>query len=195
VLIDGIDYFAVDMRRRLYRRAAELGVPAIMAGPMGFGAAWLIFGPQSMSFDEYFNLKDGQSEIDQLIAFTVGLAPAGAHVAYMDLSRVNLSQRYGPSSGLACRLCAGVAAAEALKLILKRGAVRYVPCYAQFDAYRGVFRRGRLWGGNRHPVQLAKRWWLKRRAATMLSRPTDVSNGGTNSTSSRRPTNSVHAEA
>ena len=105
--------------------------------------------------------------MEQLAAFTVGLAPAALHFPYVDISRVNIAEQYGPSVGLACELCAGVAAAEALKLLLDRGGVRPVPHYAQFDAYRGKFRRGRLWGGNRHPLQRLKRWWLLRTVARM----------------------------
>lgn len=167
LLLDGIDYFALDMRRRLYRRAAQLGLPAIMAGPMGFSVSWLVFDPSGMSFDRYFDLHDHQSEMEQLIAFTVGLSPSGLHVPYLDLNRVNLAEKYGPSAGLACELCAGVAAAESLKLLLGRGGVRFVPQYAQFDAYRTLLRRRTLWGGNRHPVQQLKRQILKRRVARM----------------------------
>lgn len=168
VLIDGIDYFAIQMRRRLYRRAAERGIPAVMAGPMGFGTSWLVFTPNGMSFDRYFDLHDGQTEVDQLIAFTVGLSPAGLHVPYVDMNHVNLAEQYGPSSGLACALCAGVAAAEAVKLLLNRGTIRPVPQYAQFDPYRGRFRKGTMAGGNRHPVQRIKRWFLQGKVAKMM---------------------------
>lgn len=162
LLVDGIDYFAIAMRRRLYRAAAAHGIPAIMAGPVGCSAAWLVFTGAGMPFDRYFDLHDGQTEFEQLAAFTVGLAPAALQFPYVDLGRVNLDEQYGPSVGLACELCAGVAGAEALKLLLGRGSVRPVPQYAQFDAYRGRFRRGRLLGGNRHPLQRLKRWWLLR---------------------------------
>lgn len=170
LLLDGIDYFAVAMRRVLYRAAAERGIPAVMAGPVGCSAAWLVFDPRGMSFDRYFDLADGQDELEQLASFAVGLAPAGLHVPYLDLTRVNLAEQYGPSVGLACELCAGVAAAEALKLLLGRGRVRTVPHYAQFDAYRGKLSRGRLWGGNRHPLQRLKRWWLLQRVARSIAR-------------------------
>ncbi|MBL8848325.1 MAG: ThiF family adenylyltransferase, partial [Planctomycetaceae bacterium] len=167
LLIDGIDYFAIDMRRKLYRAAAQRGIPAVMAGPVGCSTAWLVFTRDGMPFDRYFDLHDGQSEMEQLAAFTVGLAPAALHFPYVDISRVNIAEQYGPSVGLACELCAGVAGAEALKLLLNRGGVRPVPHYAQFDAYRARFRRGRLWGGNRHPLQRLKRWWLLRTVASM----------------------------
>jgi molybdopterin/thiamine biosynthesis adenylyltransferase len=168
LLVDGIDYFAIGMRRRLYRRAAELGIPAIMAGPMGFGVAWLVFDPGGMTFDRYFDLDDDQSETEQLIAFTVGLAPAGLHLPYMDLSRVNVAERYGPSAGLACHLCAGVASAEAVKLLLGRGRVSFVPAFAQFDAFRCKLRRGHLRHGNRGPAQRLKRAWLTRRMRRLM---------------------------
>ncbi|MBX3441585.1 MAG: ThiF family adenylyltransferase [Planctomyces sp.] len=169
LLVDGIDYFALDMRRRLYRAAAAKGIPAIMAGPMGFGVSWLVFDPQGMPFDRYFDMHDGQSDVDRLIAFTVGLSPAGLHAPYVDMNYVNLREKYGPSSGLACALCAGVAAAESLKLLLGRGAVRCVPKFAQFDPYRGRLRQRTLWGGNRHPLQRLKRWVLRGRVAKLLA--------------------------
>jgi hypothetical protein len=62
-------------------------------------------------------------------------------------------------------LCSGVAAAEAIKILLGRGPVRAAPWYFQFDAYRLKFRRGRLRAGNRHPWQRVKRRWLLRRFA------------------------------
>ena len=169
LLIDGIDYFAIDMRRKLYRAAAARGIPAIMAGPVGCSAAWLVFTRDGMPFDRYFDLHESQTELEQLAAFTVGLAPAALHFPYVDLSRVNIAEQYGPSVGLACELCAGVAGAEALKLLLDRGDVRPVPTYAQFDAYRGKFRRRMLRGGNRHPLQQLKRWWLMRTVARMTA--------------------------
>lgn len=168
LLIDGIDYFAIAMRRQLYRAAAQRGIPAVMAGPVGCSAAWLVFTHGGMAFDRYFDLADGQTEFEQLAAFSVGLAPAALQFPYVDMSRVNLAEQYGPSVGLACQLCAGVAGAEALKLLLGRGTVRPVPHYAQFDAYRGRFRRGRLLAGNRHPLQRLKRWWLLRTVGRML---------------------------
>ena len=68
----------------------------------------------------------------------------------------------GPCSALACDLCAGVAAAEVLKILLGRKPLR-APGYAQFDAYRRLFREGRHRAGNRHPVQRLRRYVLRRR--------------------------------
>jgi len=54
---------------------------------------------------------------------------------------------------MACQLCAGIAATEALKILLRRGRVYAAPVSMQFDAYRG--RLARVWRpwGNRSPWQ------------------------------------------
>jgi molybdopterin/thiamine biosynthesis adenylyltransferase len=163
LFIDGIDFFSIDLRRVLFRKAANLGIYGITAGPIGFSTAWLVFSPNGMSFDRYFDLHDEMTRHESLVAFAVGLTPAATQMRYMDLRQVDLDRRTGPSTIAACQLCAGVAAVEAFKILTGRGVVRPAPCYFQFDPYRLVFRQGRLWCGNRHPWQRLKRWWLARR--------------------------------
>src|SRR5262249_45278841 len=60
VLVDGIDFFALESRRLLFREARRRGIWAVTAGPLGFSTAWLVFDPKGMSFDDYFDLHDGQ---------------------------------------------------------------------------------------------------------------------------------------
>ncbi len=163
VFVDGIDFFAIEARRLLFREARHRGIWAVTAGPVGFSTAWLVFDPNGMSFDEYFDLHNGMDRWEQIIAFAVGLAPRATHLRYLDLSAVDPQSGRGPSAGLACQLCAGVAAAETMKILLNRSPIRAAPHYGQFDAYRGVLRTGRLRWGNRHPMQRFKRWYLRRR--------------------------------
>ena len=163
LFVDGIDFFEIDIRRLLFRLAAERGRHAITAGPIGFGTAWLIFAPGSMSFDRYFDFSDRMQEVDKIAAFAIGLAPRGLQREYMSMKSLNLADRTGPSSSLGCQLASGVLAAEAIKVILGRKSILAAPYYQQFDAYFGRFVRGRLLGGNRNPVQRLKRWVLARR--------------------------------
>ncbi|MBI3323714.1 MAG: ThiF family adenylyltransferase [Candidatus Omnitrophica bacterium] len=163
VVVDGLDFFRIDVRRLLFRRARERGVPVVTCGPLGFGVAMLIFMPEGPSFDEFFAIHDGMEEREQLARFAVGLAPAGLHVPYLDLRAVRLRERRGPSCIIAMNLCAGVAAVEVLNLVLKRRKPWAVPRYLQFDAYRQQFRRGTLVLGNRHPWQQVKLWVLKQK--------------------------------
>ncbi len=163
VVLDGVDFFSFDARRLLFREARQRGLWAITAGPVGFSAAWLLFDPQGMDFDTYFDMHDGMPPVDQYAAFAIGLAPAGTHWPYLDLSEVKRKAARGPSAGLACQLCSGIAAVETAKVILGRKPLRPAPCYAQFDAYRCLLRRGRLIWGNRGPLQRLKRAILRRR--------------------------------
>jgi hypothetical protein len=54
---------------------------------------------------------------------------------------------------MACQLCAGSAATEALKILLKRGKALAAPYGYQFDAYRNKFTRTWRPGGNNNPIQ------------------------------------------
>lgn len=160
VLVDGIDAFEIDLRRLLFRKARERGIYALGAGPVGFSTVWVIFSPEGMSFDRYFDLSDGMTGVESFAAYVVGMAPSMLQRGYMDLAFLDYRNRTGPSAGLACHLASGVVAAEVLKILLGRGSVHVAPVYHQFDAYRGRFVRRRLFGGNRHPFQMIKRYWL-----------------------------------
>lgn len=163
VLVDGIDFFALPTRRLLFQEARRRGIWAVTAGPLGFSTAWLVFSPTGMSFDDYFDMNDRMDALDLIAAFAVGLAPRATHMRYLDLASVDIRSGRGPSAALACQLCAGVTAAELVKILLGRAPIRVAPAYSQFDAYRQVLRKGRLWLGNRHPLQRLKRWVFRRR--------------------------------
>ena len=151
--VDGLDFFAFDARERIFAACHAAGVPAITTAPIGMGVALLNFVPGGMSFEEYFCL-DGVAESEKSVRFLVGLSPAMLHRGYLaDSSYVDFAQARGPSTAMACQLCAGVAATEALKILLKRGKVYAAPVGMQFDAYRNKLKRTwRPWG-NRNPLQ------------------------------------------
>ena len=164
IVVDGIDFFAFDIRRLIFNRARAMGIPVVTAGPVGFSAAMLVFMPdQGMSFDEYFAIRDDMSLEEKLLAFLVGLAPRAAQRDYIDPNRIDLYARQGPSVAAACQLCAAVAATEAVRIVLKRPGVRPVPAYFQYDPLVRKFHRGRLRAGNRHPWQRFKLNRLKSR--------------------------------
>ena len=151
--LDSYDFFAFAVRQKTFARCAELAIPATTAAPLGMGTAVLNFLPGQMTFEEYFQWGQ-RGEDEKAVRFLVGLAPAGLHRPYLVVpSAVNLAERRGPSTIMACQLCAGVAATEALKILLRRGGVRAAPHGMQFDAYRGKLVRTWRPGGNRHPLQ------------------------------------------
>jgi molybdopterin/thiamine biosynthesis adenylyltransferase len=150
--VDGLDFFAFDARERVFDHCARQGIPAITVAPLGMSAALLNFLPDRMRFEDYFQLA-GRPELEKAVRFLVGLAPALLHRHYLaDKSRVDLRARKGPSTIMACELCAGVAASEALKILLGRGKVWAAPHGIQFDGYRNKLAHTWRPGGNRNPI-------------------------------------------
>jgi molybdopterin/thiamine biosynthesis adenylyltransferase len=153
--VDGLDAFAFEAREMVFAYCAARKIPAITVAPLGMSAALMNFMPGRMTFEEYFQLG-GCSEVEKSIRFLIGVAPSLLHRKYLvDRTRVNLQERRGPSTGLACQLCSGIASGEALKILLGRGKVWAAPHAFQFDAYRN--RLAHTWrpGGNRHPLNRA----------------------------------------
>jgi len=151
--VDGLDFFAMAARRAVFAACARLGIPAVTAAPLGMGAALLNFLPGGMTFDEYFGMA-GVNENEQLLRFFVGLAPAGLQQRYLvDPSSIDLAGHRGPSTAMGCELCAGVAASQALKILLNRGVVLAAPHGLQYDAYLNRLRHTWRPGGNRNPLQ------------------------------------------
>ncbi|MFQ5699351.1 MAG: ThiF family adenylyltransferase [Myxococcota bacterium] len=162
LVIDGLDFFALPARRVLYRAAREHGVPVVVAAPLGFSGTLHVFRVESMSFDEYFDLHDGQDPYDQYVNFLLGLAPAGLHATYTDISTADPATGRGPSSIIGTQLAACVAGAEAIRILLGRGPSFEAPRYLQVDVYRHRMCSRRLRGGCRHPLQRLKKLFLKR---------------------------------
>ncbi len=163
VYLDGLDFFALDIRRRVFAQCAAAGIAATTVAPLGMGAALLNFVPGGMTFDEYFGLE-GRPEHEQALRFLVGLSPAMLQMSYLvDPSRVDLASRRGPSTMIGTQLCSGIAAAQVLKLILRRGPVVAAPTGLHFDAYRNRLKRTWRPGGNANPMQRLLLAFAKRR--------------------------------
>jgi len=151
--VDGLDFFVFDAREAMYKACERLRIPAVIAAPLGMGAAVVNILPGRMSFEEFFRFE-GVSDEEKALRFLLGLSPAMLQRGYLvDKSTVDLAARRGPSTAMACQLCAGVAATEALKILLGRGEVRGAPHGYQFDAYRNKLVHTWRPGGNRNPLQ------------------------------------------
>lgn len=154
--VDSLDFFAFDTRRAVFAACERKGIPAITAAPLGMGVAFLAFMPGKMSFESFFQME-GHSDFEQGLRFLLGLAPARLHMGYLvDPSRVRLDLQQGPSTGMACMLCAGFAGTQALKILLGRPGVPVAPRGCHFDAYKGQLVHTWLVGGNRNPLQQLK---------------------------------------
>ena len=151
--VDGLDFFVFETRQAVFAACAAKGIPATTVAPLGMGAALLNFLPGAMTFEDYFGMGDHPDD-EKALRFFVGLAPAKLHLGYLvDPSTIDLANRRGPSTIVACQICAGIAGAEALKILLARGKVYAAPWGVHFDAYRNKLARTWMPGGNANPLQ------------------------------------------
>ena len=161
--VDGLDFFAFRARQDTFAACARLRVPAITAAPLGMGTAVLNFLPGQMSFEDYFGWGD-LPDAEKALRFLVGLAPASLQAAYlMDPGSIDLQAQRGPSTIMGCQLCAGVAATEALKILLGRGPLRAAPHGWHFDAYRNQLVQTWRPGGHRNLLQRLSLAMVRRR--------------------------------
>lgn len=153
VYVDGIDFFAMEARRMIFAACRERGIPALTAAPLGMGVSLLAFGADGMSFEDYFRLE-GHDRPEQFARFIAGLSPAMLQRHYLVVPEaVDFDAQRGPSTVMACDLCAGVMGTSVLKVLLGRGTLRYAPWAMQFDAYRQKLSFTWRPYGNANPLQ------------------------------------------
>ncbi len=162
IVMDGLDFFVVPVRRLLYKACEEKGIYLVTSGPIGMTMTLHVFGPGGMSSEDYFDFGSCKSEEDLLVAFAVGVTPGMLQLGQIDPSRVNLSKRKVPSLATAIHLSTGLACTEALHILLGRRPPFLSPRYFQFDPSKLRLKKGRLWLGGKSPIQKLKRWYLKK---------------------------------
>ena len=153
VYVDGLDFFALPARRMVFAKCREKGIPALNAAPLGMGVAFLYFSPTGMSFEDYFKVE-GHEPQEQYARFIAGLSPAMLNRDYLVAPEaVNFQEKRGPSTVMACDLCAGVMGTSVLKVLLDRGDIKAAPWGMQFDAYHQRLKFTWRPFGNANPLQ------------------------------------------
>ena len=153
VYVDGLDFFAVPARRMVFAKCREKGIPVLTAAPLGVGVALLYFSPTGMSAEDYFKWE-GHDLQEQYARFIAGLSPAMMQRNYLVVPEaVNFQEKRGPSTIMACDMCAGVMGASVLKVLLGRGTMRAAPWGMHFDAYHQTLKHTWRPFGNSNPLQ------------------------------------------
>lgn len=153
VYADGLDFFALPARRMVFAKCREKGISALTAAPLGMGTAFLYFSPIGMSFEDYFKVE-GQESQEQYARFIAGLSPAMVQRDYLVAPEaVNFQEKRGPSTIMACDLCAGVMGTSVLKVLLGRGSIKAAPWGMHFDAYHQKLKLSWRPFGNSNPLQ------------------------------------------
>ena len=57
IVIDSVEYFALDMKVALARKARERGLYLVTSPTWGYGASLIVFSPQGMTFETFFGIE------------------------------------------------------------------------------------------------------------------------------------------
>jgi len=153
IYVDGLDFFALPARRMVFAKCREKGIPVLTAAPLGIGTAFLYFSPTGMSAEDYFKWE-GHNIQEQYARFIAGLSPSMIQRDYLVAPEaVNFQEKRGPSTIMACDLCAGVMGASVLKILMGRGGVKAAPWGMHFDAYHQKLKFTWRPFGNSNPLQ------------------------------------------
>lgn len=158
LVIDGIDFFALDAKLLLFRKSREKGLPVISSCPLGFGASLLIFSPQGMTFEDYFDFAAEMREEDRSFAFAFGLSPTPLCLSYMNERASELGSRRASSVSPGLMLVGAITGTEAVKLLTGKKKTCFVPTVYQTDlmTQKTVIRTYAQ--GMRSPLMRLKKW-------------------------------------
>lgn len=159
IAVDGIDFFCIEPRRLLFRKAREKGIYAVTAGPIAFGSCILVFDPKGMSFDTYMDINDAMPDQQKLLHFGLGVSPSLLQASYFRPDSINWKEgeHRAPSLCVGTLLSSNLVVVEVIKIItgeLKR--VKCVPHSLHFDPYVRKLKRVWMPFGNRNPIQRIK---------------------------------------
>jgi len=158
IICDGLDLYASDLRSPLYQRAHQKGIYVVSSGPFGMGTSTIVFSPNKMSFNSYFDLNHKNLSVEaKIIRFLVGMSPSLIHKEYVSSAEnVDLFGGRLPSIHSGCYAASAALSTAIVKIALKRGKVLYAPWTYQVDFYLNKTRKRYLPFGNRNIFQKFK---------------------------------------
>tara|TARA_B100001248_G_scaffold262672_1_gene260733 strand:+ start:2936 stop:3880 length:945 start_codon:yes stop_codon:yes gene_type:complete len=167
LVIDCLDVFVLETRRKLYGLAEKMKIPVISAAPLGMGTSVMVFSPEKMPFNRYFAFDDQNlKEEEMVLYFLAGMSPWIMHASYLAApEKIVLRQRKVSSLNIGCSSAASAAAAIALKLCIQRGKILYAPWGYQVDFFHNKLKKFWRPFGNRNLLQKLLIRYMNRRFA------------------------------
>ena len=158
--LDGIDFFAQNTKLLFFQKCYEMKIPALTSCPLGFGASLIVFSPDGMRYEDYFDIQEKMSEKEKRITSTLGLSPTPLCFSYMDKKSVDLKGERASSVSPGLMLVASLSASEAVKILTGKRKVHYCPHVYQIDLMTHQVRKKYFPFGMKSPLQRLKRWFF-----------------------------------
>jgi molybdopterin/thiamine biosynthesis adenylyltransferase len=116
IVCDCVDFFAMDARRLLHREARNRAIPLVLAAPAAFGCTLQIFDKSGASLDDFFDLRDENTEQENLSNFERGINPARLARHYHRSPDLRVGKRGAVSAG--CLLASSLASTAVIRRLL-----------------------------------------------------------------------------
>ena len=161
LVIDGIDYFAMELKFLLFEISYQFKIPALTSCPLGFGASLIVFTPSGMKYSDYFDLHEGMNSSDKRMALTYGLSPSPLCLKYLQKGAIQASQKRSASVSPGLTLVGAITGSEAVKILTGKWKVTSCPEIFQIDLMTQEVRRKKFLFGMKSPWQRFKKWVIR----------------------------------
>lgn len=166
IVLDGIDLARLDIKKKVYDTAREMGIPVLSCPILGFGCAMAFFDPKtSPSFEEYFGPLPAATDEVRKREYAQGLVPAFfSFRPSLDwpVFRQRVLEGKVPSVGVATMLSGALAAAAIVSHFCGKRRIPAVPTTLHIDLME---RRIRTTG----PLKRRLLRWIIRRMVRRLA--------------------------
>ncbi len=138
IVIDSIEYFALDMKVLLAQKAREKNLFLVTSPTWGYGASLVVFSPEGTTFEEFFGLDTTDDFFTRGKRFADRLFPLKP--AYLDPypygDDMLEGKRPAPTFCLGTLLSAALVTTETVSLLLERQELITAPKVIQIDLFR-----------------------------------------------------------
>lgn len=137
IAIDAIEFFTFKERMLLYPKARKRGIYVILSGAPGFGAPLLVFSPNGLTMEEFFEVPSDEKQIENFRMPAHKICPKLPEYVSSELIQKTLN-RERPFSVLspACTLAGSLLSAEAVLILLNKRKPVVVPECIMLDLFR-----------------------------------------------------------
>ena len=136
IVIDGLEFFCMPVRKKLFDQAQNLGIHVLSAPIFGFGISLAVFSPTGPTFEDFFGPIPDQLDVNFAINYGRSFFPR--FPKYIDIGAYFESMKENspiPSFAASCALSGAVTATEAIFILLRKRNPVCFPLVRRFDLH------------------------------------------------------------
>jgi molybdopterin/thiamine biosynthesis adenylyltransferase len=136
IVIDGLEFFCMAIRKKLYDQARDLGIYVLSSPIFGFGTSLAVFSPTGPTFEDFFGPIPGKLDLNFTVNYGRQFFPK--FPKYIDISAYFEAMKENcpiPSFSTSCTLSGAVTASEAIFILLHKRDPVCFPYVRRFDLH------------------------------------------------------------